>query len=380
MRIPQWFVMLWVVGIAVLAVGASVLTYGFVRDRAAELDEVIVLPDLPQLERPAAHTEIPPSPTTAVSANPTTAPDVTPSTPPPGGSDTIQSTAPAEVASAIWDDPRRVSILLMGIDQRAGETGTFPTDTMIVLSLDPGGKTAAILSVPRDLWVEYPGLGRSGRINTANIVGDEISYPGGGGPMFALKTVENVLGIKIQYYVLINFEVFYKLVDAVGPIEVCPTEAIDDDKYPDGSYGYITVHFDPGCQELGSEKLLQYARVRHSDSDIGRSSRQQEVILNIRKSVLSTGGVTALVPEAPALWSSVQDNVRTNLTLEDMIKLGRKAEEVSSDNIRQGQITFDEVYTNQTADGDQILVPIPSDIRLLVEDLFRPAGTPSTRQ
>lgn len=380
MRIPQWFVMLWVVVIAVLAIGASMLTYGFVRDRAAEFDRVLQLPDPPQIGRPPAHTAVPASPTTASSASPTPAANETPATPQPGGSEALQPTPQAATVSTTWDDPRRVSILLMGIDQRAGETGTFPTDTIILFSLDPVGKTAAILSIPRDLWVDYPGLGRSGRINAANIIGDEINYPGGGGPMFALKTVENVLGVKIQYYMLINFEVFDKFVNTLGPIEVCPSDTIHDDQYPDGSYGYITVHFDPGCQELDAERLLQYARVRHGDSDIGRSSRQQEAILKIRQKVLSTGGVTALVPEAPALWSSVQDNIRTNLALEDMIKLGRKAEEVSSDNIRQGQITFEEVFISQTADGDQILVPIGTDIRLLIEDLFRAAGKPSARQ
>jgi LCP family protein required for cell wall assembly len=279
-----------------------------------------------------------------------------------------------------WSDPRRVSVLLLGIDQRAGETGTFPTDTIILLSLDPVGQTAAILSVPRDLWVDYPGVGRSGRINGANIIGDEINYPGGGGPAFAVKTVEKVLGVPIQYYVLINFEVFYKLIDTIGPIKVCPPEPITDDQYPDGSYGYIKIHFDAGCQELGSERLLQYARTRHSDSDVGRSSRQQEVIMSVRSQVLTMGGVMALLPEAPSLWNSVQANVRTNLTFDQMLSLANTAQGIPTDNIRQGQISFEDVELGTSPEGDQILVPIGTDIRLKIEDLFRPAGAPSARQ
>ncbi len=375
MRVPQWFLLVWVIGITVVAVGASALAYTFVRDRAGELDRVLELPNPPQLGRPA----------------PQEAPS---STPPPASATTDAPAAPDAAVTAeeavtpaeedllgTWQDPRRVSVLLLGIDQRKGEQGTFPTDTIILFSLDPVGKTAAILSIPRDLWVEYPGMGKSGRINGANIIGDEINYPGGGGPAYAVKTVENLLGVPIQYYVLINFEVFYALVDAIGPVEVCPSQVIHDDQYPDGSYGYMTVHFDPGCQELDAERLLQYARVRHGDDqgDIGRAARQQEVILKIREKVLSVGGVSALLPQITTLWESVQDNIRTNLSFEEMVRLARTAEDVPDTEIRRAQISFDEVFLSTSPEGDQVLIPIASDIRLLIEDLFRPPGAPSTR-
>ncbi len=385
MRIPQWFILVWVVGIGVLSIVAAVVTYGFVRDRAAELDSVLELPDLPQIGAQGGDTGTENTPAAATSeTDETPPPDNTPATD-AGAPDSLDATPDStdqaddgELAYAPWDDPRRVSVLLMGIDQRSGEEGVFPTDTIILFSLDPVGNTAALLSIPRDLWVEYPGLNTSGRINGANIVGDDINYPGGGGPAYVVRTVEKELGVKIPFYVLINFEVFNTLIDAIGPIEVCPPEPIDDDRYPDGSYGYITIHFDAGCQELDSERLLQYARTRHQDSDIGRSARQQEVILSVRKKVLSAGGVTALLPQAPALWQSVQDNIRTNMSFEDMVRLALKAEEIPSENIRQEQISFDEVYLSTTDDGD-VLVPIASDIRLLIEDLFRPAGAPSAR-
>lgn len=393
MRIPTWFVMTWVIGIGVIAVAAAALTYGFVRDRAAELDEVLDLPDPPQVGHPFS-----------LGGDSPTATDLPPATPSgeePGGAETppaaeamtpdaaTPDSAPqddepvsaADDAPPVYQDPRRVSVLLMGIDQRQGETGVFVTDTMILFSMDPVGNTAAILSVPRDLWIEMPGLGRSARINSANIVGDEINYPGGGGPAYAVRVVEQVLGInKIDYYMLINFEVFTTLIDAIGPVEVCPPETIHDDQYPDGSYGYITVHFDPGCQDLNSERLLQYARVRHSDSDISRSSRQQEVILAVRQKVLTLGGVIDLLPQAVNLWESAQANIRTNMTFENLVSLARKAEQIPSENIRQGQITFGEVELSLTPDGDQVLIPIGTDVRLLVEDLFRPAGTPSRRE
>ncbi len=406
MRIPQWVVFVWVIVLAVGAVGGAALAYRIARDRAAELDDVLDLPQLPQLTglNPFAEDVTPPTPApldaeeapAVVLPEPQeTAPGpaevaAAPEVEPPGGdlapqaaADPAAQTTSADVDALAqlepWDDPRRVTVLLMGIDQRAGETGPFPTDTMILLSIDPAGKTAAVLTIPRDLWVEFPGLPQPGKINTAMIRGDQIDYPGGGGPALAMRTVERNLGVKVQYYVVINFEVFTEVIDAIGTVEVCPPEPIDDDQYPDGSYGTISIHFDAGCQELDSERLLQYARTRHGNSDIDRSRRQQEVIMAVRDRVLSAGGVIALLPRVPALWESVRENVRTNLSLQDIVRLALAAEGISSENIRQGQITFEEVYLQQSPEGEDILVPISTDIRLLIQDLFRPAGASSQR-
>lgn len=418
-RIPQWFVFAWVLVFGFGSVGGAALAYTFVRERATELDDVFDLPELPQVSglNPFASNdptaELDPlsaeeAPTVAAledagedTGDASAPPDSTPEPaevaaviePPPaadsaaepnpdaesGSADMLSTEADALAQLEPWDDPRRVTVLLMGIDQREGETGSFPTDTVILLSIDPAGKTAAVLTIPRDLWVEFPGLPEPGKINTAMIRGDQVNYPGGGGPALAMKTVERTLGVPVHYYVVINFEVFTEVIDAIGPVEVCPPEPIDDNQYPDGSYGTITIHFDAGCQELESERLLQYARTRHGSSDIDRSRRQQEVIMAVRDRVLSAGGVISLIPRVPALWESVQDNVRTNLSLPEIVRLALAAESISAENIRQGQITFEEVLLQQSPQGEDILVPIATDIRLLVQDLFRPAGAPSQR-
>ncbi len=404
MRSSPWFLMVWVIVIGVFAVGGSVAAYTFVRDRAAELDELLDLPDPPQirLSGHAAPTTTPgaltvesvatqgtgePTPAADDSTAPITSDDAQDNT--QDGPATTEegvevAAAPAgdvgtDFTPAVWSDPRRVTVLLLGIDQRAGEEGPFPTDTMILLSFSPAEKTAAILSIPRDLWVEYPGLNQQGKINAANVIGDQVNYPGGGGPALAMKTVTAVTGLTVDYYVLINFDVFITLIDAIGPIEVCPPEPIDDDEYPDGSYGTISIHFDAGCQELDSERLLQYARTRHGDSDIDRSRRQQEVIMAVRSRVLSLGGVLDLVPVAVDLWESVQQNVRTNLSFADMASLALAAEGIAPENIRQGQITFEDVLIGTSPEGEDILIPISTDIALLVEDLLRPPNTPSRR-
>lgn len=399
MRSSPWFLMVWVIMIGMVAVGGSVAAYTFVRDRATELDELLDLPDPPQLrlsghttptatpraltvESIATHDTGEPAPAVDPSAD---ADNTTDAAEDPVGSEGVQVAAvesesvSEDFIPVAWTDPRRVTVLLLGIDQRAGEEGAFPTDTMILLSFSPAEKTAAILSIPRDLWVEYPGLNQQGKINAANVVGDQVNYPGGGGPTLAMKTVTAVTGVTVDYYVLINFDVFITLIDAIGPIEVCPPEPIDDDEYPDGSYGTISIHFDAGCQELDSERLLQYARTRHGDSDIARSERQQEVIMAVRDRVLSLGGVLDIVPVAVDLWESVQQNVRTNMPFADMASLALAAESIPPENIRQGQISFEDVLIGTSPQGEDILIPISTDIALLIEDLMRPPNTPSRR-
>lgn len=292
---------------------------------------------------------------------------------------TLEPTAtPDSLAAYTWDDPRRINLLLLGIDQRDGvaDEGYYLTDTIIIASIDPVRETVGLLSIPRDLWVQIPGY-QYGRINTANQLGDQGAYPGGG-PALLSRTITENLGINIDSYVLINFNVFLSVTNLVAPngVEVCPTETIDDPDYPDGGYGTIHVHFEAGCQRLAAEQLLQYARTRATEgSDFDRARRQQEVILALRQEVLSAGGIVNFLTSIPSLWTELSNNYRTNLTLEQVIALGNLAQQVDTANIRTGQI--DQRYTNFTTlpSGEQVLVPRYSVIRTLLQDVFEPQTT-----
>jgi len=307
--------------------------------------------------------------------DPNTATDST--TTEPDTTETVVTVDPESVTSSAPDDPRRVTVLLMGIDQRSGEEGRFRTDTMILLSLDPIGRTGAMLSIPRDLYVDIPTTPDQQRINTANYIGDDpaLQYPGGG-PALAMLTVERVLGVAVDHYVLVNFSAFTTFVDVIGPIEICVQELIDDPKYPDGSYGYLPIVIEPGCQDMDAERLLQYARTRATEGgDFDRSRRQQEVILAVRDNILSAGGVSALLGDALTIWESVSQNVTTDLTLDELIELALLASDVTD--IRQGTISEGEVIQGTGQDGSQVLIPIQTDIFSLVADLFRPPTRPA---
>jgi LCP family protein required for cell wall assembly len=275
-------------------------------------------------------------------------------------------------------DPRRINILLLGIDQRSGvdDPGPFRTDTMMVASIDPVKKTVGVLSIPRDLWVKIPGY-QSGRINTANSLGDANSYPGGGGPALAAETIRQNLGIRVDKYIRINFSFFTKAVSLIAPdgVEICVKDTIDDPNYPDAGYGFIHVHFDPGCQKLDPEHLLQYARTRHTqNSDFDRARRQQEVLRALRDKLLSVGGITNFIGQAPTLWSELAGSFTTNLTMDEALSIARLVQDVPKDNFHFGVIDTLYVDLATTSSGDQVLIPRTNAIRTLLQQVFDAEG------
>ena len=113
-----------------------------------------------------------------------------------------------------WSGNERINFLFLGVDQRCDEEGPTHTDSIMVVTVDPLSMSSALLSLPRDLWVEIPGFGVD-RINQAYYFGQAYEYPGGGQSL-ALETVEALLGIPIDYYVTVDFAGFIEAVDLIG--------------------------------------------------------------------------------------------------------------------------------------------------------------------
>lgn len=292
------------------------------------------------------------------------------------GSDSLVSAVVDPADEYAWNDPRQINLLLMGIDQRSAteDRGPFRTDTMIMLNVNPVRKTVGVISIPRDLWVNIPNVGAE-RINSANRQGDLIAYPGGGGPALAMETIRANFGVNVTHYVIVNFDLFEQVVDALAPngVEVCVRENIYDPKYPDAAYGTIIVEFQPGCQRLSGPRLLQYARTRATEgSDFDRARRQQEVLDAVRAEVLNAGGVSNFLTQIPLLWQNLSDSYRTNLSLSEIISLGFLMGEIDSENINFAVIDANYVNLGKSPTGDDVLQPIWSRINDLVQRVFYP--------
>src|SRR5690606_23888480 len=142
-----------------------------------------------------------------------------------------------------------------------------------------------------------------------------INYPGGGGPALAMETIANNFGVRVDKYVVVNFNLFESLVDILAPggVPICIREAIHDPTYPDVGFGFMDVRFEPGCQSLNAQRLLQYARTRKTQGgDFDRARRQQEAIDALRREVISAGGIANFITQIPALWDELGENYRTN--------------------------------------------------------------------
>ncbi len=278
-----------------------------------------------------------------------------------------------------WDGAGRVTILLLGLDYRDWEAGDeySRSDTMILLTLDPLTKTAGILSVPRDLWVDIPGF-QHGKINTAYYLGDAYKLPGGG-PGLAVKTVEEFLGVPIHYYAQVDFGAFVRFIDEIGGVKVDVPEPITVDLLGAGSQ--TKKKLKPGVQVLPGEWALAYARARYTDGgDFDRARRQQQVILGIRDRILSLDMLPTLVAKAPALYAELAGGIHTNLSLEDATRLALLARDVREENIRQGVINQDYVVFGRSPDNLSILIPLTDKIGLLRDEIFASSGalTPQT--
>lgn len=246
-----------------------------------------------------------------------------------------------------WAGTNRVTVLVMGIDERSCEVErAYRTDSMMLLTMDPVGNTAAILSVPRDLYVTIPGFDGRDKINTANYKGDAFQLPGGG-PQLAMDTIELNLGIQVDYYARVNFTAFETLVDEIGGIEVEVLQTIDDPTYPDNCFGYDPFYLPAGTQVLNGYNALRYARTRSTfGGDFDRAYRQQQVVMALRDKVLRLDMVPTLLVRAPNLYNTLAGSYDTNMTFDQMIALGLKAMEIPESSITTAVI--DQTYIQES--------------------------------
>ncbi len=200
-------------------------------------------------------------------------------------------------AEAIPQPAGQVTILLMGSDQRP-QTGGFRTDTMVLLVLRPSG-SVSLVSFPRDLWVNLPGMGMQ-RLNTA------MEF---GGFELVQSTFQYNFGFAPQSYVLTNFSGFKSIVDSLGGVDVQVSQTLVDsrDGYPDG------FRLDPGTVHMDGDTALWYVRSRKTTSDLDRLRRSQEVIAAIGRKLFSLNGLGRV----PEFYGAFRGAVVTDLTLAD---------------------------------------------------------------
>lgn len=227
------------------------------------------------------------------------------------------------------------NVLLIGTDKE--ENGASRSDSMILVTLNKNTDQILLTSFMRDLWVSIPGHDYS-RLNAA--------YSNGGAELL-MKTISNNFDIKIDNYVLVDFEMFKEVIDSIGgvAVEITPKEAEFMNRT-------TQARVKPGINTLDGFDALIYCRIRKLDSDFMRTQRQRKVISAIVEKIKSSDPVEIL-----KLISDILPLITTDISPLKMTTKILSSIEILNYTTDQIRIPSDGTYTNKTINGQAVLVP-----------------------
>jgi LCP family protein required for cell wall assembly len=275
----------------------------------------------------------------------------------------------------------RVNVLLLGIDSAPGRRHAL-TDTIMVVSVDPTGRTVSMLSVPRDMVdVPLPGGGVfrpkiNSLVTYAERHPDEFPQARGNGVRILAGALGELLDVPIHYYAEVDLGGFVKLVDSVGGVDVRVTKALNAPDYR--SHGVEGFRVTPGLRHFDGGQALAYARIRKAagESDFTRAARQQEVLVALRNRIVGGG----FLADLPGFFSAAASTLSTDLPPSRLPYLAGLMEEIGGERTYRAVIQPPLVAFSSTPDPrGSILIPDRPAIRRLAAALFPPPGeTPRT--
>jgi len=225
------------------------------------------------------------------------------------------------------------------------------TDTILVAALDVENKTLSLLSIPRDTR-SYMENGKYHKINAAHNKGIERMQ----------EEIENTIGFVPDKYVVINYEAFEQMIDAIGGVEI----EVEQDMYYVDPDQDLMIDIKAGLQKLDGEDALKYMRFRsgYVDADLGRIKAQQKMFSAVAKAMFTP---TALL-KIPEIANILSDNVETDLTFNEIIWLGTKLITIDTENMRTDMLPGGAKGADYVGNEDEILA--------LVNEIYNPYLTP----
>jgi polyisoprenyl-teichoic acid--peptidoglycan teichoic acid transferase len=238
-----------------------------------------------------------------------------------------------------------LDVLVLGVDRRpdSAEGESTRSDTMMLVRVIPATGEVKLLSVPRDLYVEVKS-GEKNRINTA------YAY---GGVEQARAVMEDLTGVEIDNYAVVDFNGFEKVIDAIGKVRVDVGSGV----FP------ASWNMGEGFERLNGHKALKYARYRGTPgADLDRIDHQQKLLAALRRQALRWDIVTRL----PAIIKITNENVNTDLGILQVIPLARALVLNGEDN----KMATAELKGKPTSlpDGEQVLVPDEEKNEAILEE------------
>lgn len=227
------------------------------------------------------------------------------------------------------EEKNQINFLFLGIGGEEHISGNYLTDTIIVAIFAPESKNAAVISIPRDLLVRSPRNGYFTKINAL--------YPMG--IAFIKEKIQEITGLTLDYYAVLDLAGVEKIVDTLGGIYVSRDEDLMDNRFPDDNYGYETYKINEGWRYLNGEEAVKYIRTRHTaGGDFDRMKRQQEVARAIKKKSEGLKSVAGL-PKLLSIYKTLKDNLVADLEIGEISRLMELSNGVKEENIIFEQIT-----------------------------------------
>ena len=261
--------------------------------------------------------------------------------------------------------PEWQNILLLGVDQRIqGES--CRSDTMIICSINTETSEVKLTSLMRDMAVEFTDLGANNgtyRLNAANYFG---------GPEMTMRTINQLLGMNIEKYVMVNFTGFTQICEALGGVEMDITEA-EKDQINHNVWSQLQIAHENGWDEsnltatneylgddeygenvhLNGRQALAYARIRKIDSDWERTNRQRKVLVAMMEKMRGTNAMQLL-----QLGMTLQQYVETNMTLEEIITIADKVLNSGLDGAETMVLPVIDTYVQETRNNQSMFYDI----------------------
>lgn len=243
--------------------------------------------------------------------------------------------------SELVSDSSVTNILLLGVDARADEESeTSRSDSMMLVSLDSKHNCIKLVSFLRDTWVYIPCADKNQRLNAACSLG---GYQG------VADTIEYNFGIKIDGYVVTDFEMFKVMVDSIGGVEVDVTEK-EAKEVTNHQKRYDHVTLKAGRQTLTGEQALAYCRIRKIDTDWKRTERQRTVMQEILNGILHSGPITDY-----KMAKDVAPYIETNLSKMQIVKAGMRGISCISGGFNQTHLPFDDTWEYAKKGGASVI-------------------------
>ena len=249
----------------------------------------------------------------------------------------------------------RLNFLLLGIRGVNDPNGGLLTDTIMVMSVKPQTGEVALISIPRDLYVEMPYSDHRSKINEAYVLGIKDGEHWKEGLEYSKKAVSDVTGLDIHYAASIDFKAFKEIIDTLGGITI----TLDKPFSETNQFAEGVIELPAGKQVIDGDTALLFVRARFSSSDFDRARRQQQVLLAVKEKAFSLGVVSNPV-KIISILNSIGNHVRTDAELWEIQELAVMSKRIDTSNMKRKVFSTGKdglLYSSWDNKGSYILLP-----------------------